>query len=175
MPYRTTAIAAAIGLGLAAPAAAEVTKSDAGGFVSTHRLVVAAPPERLWDVIARPGLWWSKDHSYSGDSANLSLEARPGGCWCEKLSGGAIEHARVIYADRARVLRLSGAFGPLQSGAVTGTLTFALSPAGRGTALTVTYVVGGYHPQGLQGFAPAVDGVFAAQMPALKRAAEAPE
>jgi uncharacterized protein YndB with AHSA1/START domain len=167
---RSVILAAAL---LAAwPAAGEVTKSDPGGFVSTHRLVIAAPPEKIWDTLIRPSLWWSKDHSYSGIAANLSIDPRPGGCWCEKLTGGAIEHARVIYADRGKVLRVDGAFGPLQSGAVKGTLTFALKPEGQGTVLTVTYVVGGYHPAGLAGFAQPVDGVLAAQWPALKTAAE---
>lgn len=167
---RRTIVAAALLAGW--PAAGEVMKSEPGGFVSTHKLVIAAPPGAVWDAISRPSLWWSKDHTYSGDSANLSIDPRPGGCWCEKLAYGAIEHARVIHADRGRLLRLDGAFGPLQSGAVTGTLTFALKPEGQGTAVTVTYVVGGYHPAGLAGFAQAVDGVLAAQMPALKRAAE---
>lgn len=129
----------------------------------------------MWDAIVQPSRWWSKSHTYSGDSAQLSLDARPGGCWCEKLSGGGIEHARVIYADRGKVLRLSGAFGPLQSGAVIATLTFALKAEGAGTALTVTYVAGGFHPNGLEGLATPVDDVFAAQMPALKLAAEARE
>ncbi len=164
---------AAIMAVLATPAAAEVTKSEPGGFVSTHKLVIAAPPEKVWDAIAKPALWWSRDHTYSGDSANITLDPRPGGCWCEKLAGGSIEHARTLYADRARVLRFAGAFGPLQSGAVTGTLTFALKAEGAGTVLTVTYVVGGYHAGGLANFAQPVDGVIGAQMPALKRAAEA--
>ncbi|MEG3179805.1 SRPBCC family protein [Sphingomonas sp. LT1P40] len=158
---------------LTAPAAAEVTKSEPTGFVSTHQLVIAAPPEKVWDTIARPASWWSKDHTYSGDSANITLDPRPGGCWCEKLSGGSIEHARVLYADRGKVLRVSGAFGPLQSGAVTGTITFALRAEGQGTVLTVTYVVGGYHPAGLSNFAQPVDAVMGAQMPGLKTAAEA--
>lgn len=156
------------------PAAGEVTKSEPGGFVSSHKFVIAAPPERVWDTIVQPSLWWSKDHSYSGIAANLSIDPRPGGCWCEKLAGGAIEHARTLYADRGKVLRFDGAFGPLQSGAVQGTLTFALKPEGQGTAVSVTYVVGGYHPAGVGSFAQAVDGVFAAQWPALRKAAEAP-
>lgn len=154
------------------PAAGEVTRTEPGGFVSSHKLVIAAPPDKVWDTIVRPSAWWSKDHSYSGIAANLSIDSRPGGCWCEKLAGGAIEHARVIYADRGKVLRVDGAFGPLQSGAVKGTLTFALKPEGQGTSLTVTYVVGGYHPAGLASFAQPVDGVLAAQWPALKQAAE---
>ena len=121
-----TLVAAATALTLAAgPAAAELTQSDATAFVSTHKLVIAAPPEKVWDTIARPSLWWSKDHTYSGDSANISWDTRPGGCWCEKLDGGAVEHGRTLYAVRGKTLRLSGAFGPLQSGAVTATKTFA--------------------------------------------------
>lgn len=173
MPYRKAAITIAMVIEPIAPAGAEVTRSEAGGFVSTHQLVIAAPPEKVWDTIARPASWWNKDHSYSGDSANLSVDPRPGGCWCEKLAGGSVEHARVLYADRGKVLRFAGAFGPLQSGAVTGTLTFALKPQGQGTAVTISYVVGGFHPNGLTSFAQPVDGVFAAQLPALKRAAEA--
>lgn len=156
------------------PAAGEVTKSEPGGFVSTHKLTIAAPPGKVWDTIAKPSLWWSKDHTYSGDSANISWDTNPGGCWCEKLEGGGVEHGRTIYAVRGKALRISGAFGPLQSGAVNATMTFALKPAGQGTELTVTYVVGGYHPAGLAGFVAAVDGVIGAQMPGLKAAAEAP-
>lgn len=158
---------------LAAPAAAEVTKSEADGFVSTHVLTIAAPPEQVWDTIARPALWWSAAHTYSGDSANISWDTAPGGCWCEKLDAGGVEHGRTIYAVRGKALRIAGAFGPLQSGAVSATMTFALKADGQGTALTVTYVAGGYHPAGLPAFAKAVDGVLAAQMPALKAAAEA--
>ena len=157
------------------PAAAELTQSDATGFVSTHKLVIAAPPEKVWDTIARPALWWNKDHTYSGDAANISWDTRPGGCWCETLDGGAVEHGRTVYAVRGKALRLSGAFGPLQSGAVTATLTFALKPEGQGTALTVTYVVGGLHPAGLTTLAAPVDRVIAAQMPGLKAAAERAE
>ncbi len=160
---------------LAGPAMAEVTKSEPTGFVSTQKLVIAAPPEKVWDTIARPALWWSKDHTYSGDSANISWDTRPGGCWCEKLDGGAVEHGRTIYAVRGKTLRISGAFGPLQSGAVNATMTFSLKPEGQGTAVSITYVVGGYHPSGLSNFATAVDGVLAAQMPGLKAAAERAE
>ncbi len=156
----------------AAPAVAEVTKTDPAGFISTHKLTIAAPPEKVWDTIARPALWWSKDHTYSGDSANISWDTRPGGCWCEKVEGGGVEHGRTIYAVRGKALRISGAFGPLQSGAVNATMTFSLKAEGQGTALTVTYVAGGFHPNGIQNFSAVVDQVIGAQMPGLKAAAE---
>jgi uncharacterized protein YndB with AHSA1/START domain len=165
-------LALTVPLALGSAAQAEVAKSDASGFVSTHSVVIAAAPDKVWDAIVQPQLWWSKDHSYSGKAENLSLYPRPGGCWCEKLPGGGVEHGRVIYADRGKALRIDGALGPLQSGAVTGRLTFALKAEGQGTVLTLTYVVGGFHPAGLQALATPVDGVLAAQLPALKRVAE---
>lgn len=158
----------------ATPAGAEVVKTDPAGFVTEHKLVVAAPPAKVWATIARPALWWSSEHTYSGNAANISVDARPGGCWCEKIGDGAIEHLRTLYAQPGKILRFSGALGPLQSGAVTGTLTFALKPAGEGTELTITYVVGGYHPNGLGTFAAIVDGVVGAQWAGLKKAAETP-
>jgi uncharacterized protein YndB with AHSA1/START domain len=160
-------------LALASPAPAEVTRSDAAGFVSTHRVVIAATPDKVWDTIVRPQSWWSKDHSYSGEAENLSLDPRPGGCWCEKLPGGGVEHGRVVYADRGKALRIDGALGPLQSEAVTGRMTFALKAEGQGTVLTLTYAVSGFHTAGLQALEAPVDGVLAAQLLALKRVAEA--
>lgn len=154
------------------PAAAEVTQADTHGFVSMHRLAIAAPPEKVWAALIRPSLWWSKDHTYSTSAANLSLDPRPGGCWCERLAGGGVEHGRVIYADRAKAMRLDAALGPLQAGAVTGRLTFALKAEGQGTVVTITYVVSGLHPAGLDKLAAPVDAVLAAQLPALRTAAE---
>ena len=85
--------------------------------------------------------------------------------------GTAADGRAFAFRVRGKTLRLSGAFGPLQSGAVTATMTFALKPEGQGTILTVTYVVGGFHPAGLTTLAEPVDGVIAAQMPGLKAAA----
>jgi uncharacterized protein YndB with AHSA1/START domain len=159
---------------LASPAAAEVVKASDAGFVVEHRLTIAAPPARVSALIPRPALWWSKDHSYSGDSANITIDPRPGGCWCETLpGGGAIEHMRTLYVDPGKLWRFQGALGPLQSGAVQATLTYALKPVGQGTELTVTYVAGGYLPAGFPTMAPVVDQVLSAQWAGLKRVAEA--
>ena len=51
---------------------------------------------------------------------------------------------RVIYAQPGRLLRMSGALGPLQRDAATGTLTVTLEPTAAGTRLIWEYVVGGY-------------------------------
>ena len=91
---------------------------------STDEAIVAATPDRVYAALLKVGRWWDEEHTYSGDARNMALDARPGGCFCEKIPGkGAIEHMRVIYVSKNEVLRLSGGLGPLQESGVTGTLT----------------------------------------------------
>jgi uncharacterized protein YndB with AHSA1/START domain len=156
------------------PASAEVVKVEGSTFVVEHKLAVAAAPDAVWRALSEPSRWWSKAHSWSGNAANLSMAMRPGGCFCEALpDGGGAEHARVIHVAPNRLLRLSGALGPLQQGAVTGTLSFEMMGAGQGTALVVRYVVSGYTGMDAAKLAPLVDGVIGEQAAGLKRAAEA--
>ncbi|HKY81885.1 MAG TPA: SRPBCC family protein [Sphingobium sp.] len=166
------------GVAMAAPAPSAVTSSSDIGFAVEESVEIAADAATVYRLLGEPGSWWSKDHSYSGNAANLSLELKAGGCFCELLPGvngsaGSVEHARVLYAAPGKQLRLSGALGPLQAEAVTGTLTFQISPGARGTRVTLSYVVGGYVRAGAARIAPIVDKVLAEQLEGLRRAAEA--
>ncbi len=158
----------------ASPSMAEVVKAGPGGFELTATVSIAAPAQRVWDTLRAPARWWSADHTYSGDAGNLRIDAQAGGCFCEALPDkGSIEHARVIYAQPAKLLRLQGALGPLQAEAATGTLTFALAPAaGNATKVTMTYVVGGYFRGGGEALAPLVDQVMGQQLQGLKGASQ---
>lgn len=160
---------------IAGPAAAEVVKATPAGFESKHVVTIAAPPERVWAVLISPARWWSKDHTYSGDAAALSLDLRAGGCWCEKLKdGGSVEHMRVAFVQPSKTLRTIGGLGPLQGEGVQGVMTFTLAPDGTGaTRLTVSYVVGGYIRAGAEVVAAPVDSVLGQQVQRLKDAAEA--
>ena len=163
-----------------APAHSAVTDSSDIGFAVENSADLRADGAAVYRLLGQPALWWDGAHSYSGDAANLSLDARAGGCFCETIphaagAAGSVEHGRVIYAAPNRLLRLSGALGPLQGEAVVGTLTFDLAPAGAGTHVTMRYVVGGYMRMGARAVAPLVDQVLAAQLGQLKRAAEAGE
>ena len=57
----------------AAPAAAEVTAVDEGGFVTHHEIGVPAAPDAAWAAFAQPGTWWNGEHSYSRNAANMTL------------------------------------------------------------------------------------------------------
>jgi uncharacterized protein YndB with AHSA1/START domain len=158
---------------VAGPAAAGVTASGPTSFVIEETVEVAAPPQQLWDVLRSPQKWWDPEHTYSGDGANLYMDAQATGCFCERLPDkGSIEHAHIVYVAPARMVRMTGALGPLQAEAVTGTLTFKLDKGGSGTKLSMTYVVGGFMHQGGETLAPLVDKVMVNQLTRLKAAAE---
>lgn len=155
----------------AAPAAAEVVQSAPGGFEVKNTVTVTAPVDRAWTVVLAPRLWWDKEHTYSEDSANLTLDERPGGCFCEKLPNkGGVEHMRVVYIQPPRMIRMVGALGPLQAEAADGTMAITLTKAGAGTSITMTYVAGGYIRGGAEKLAPIVDRVLAQQLAGLQRA-----
>ncbi len=151
------------------PAQAEVKQSTDSGFTVRHVQTIAASPDKVWAALVVPSRWWSSAHSWSGDAANLSLDPKVGGCFCERWTGSEAEHTRVIHVVRGKLLRLSGALGPLQSEALTGTLTFTLTPDGAGTKISVDYVVGGHARFALKGVAPAVDGVIGEQIARLAK------
>lgn len=168
------------GLGLiaavafAAPAQGEVIQKSDAGFVTRATATVAKPPLEAWLALIAPAKWWNKAHSWSGDAANLYLDPQATGCFCEFMPfpkdapvgtrRGSVEHMHVIFADPGKVLRMSGALGPLQSEALNGTLTVTLKPVDGGTRILFEYVVGGYMRFKTDEIAPAVDGVMSEQL-----------
>ena len=157
-----------VALPAAAPVTAAVKSVTPGGFEVAAEVSVAAAPDAAYAAIAKPSAWWSADHTYSGDAANLSLDPRAGGCFCEALpSSGSVEHMRVAYAVPGKALRLRGALGPLQGEGVDGALTWTLTPEGTGTKIVMSYVVGGYFRAGAEKIAPGVDHVLSDQLARL--------
>jgi len=157
--------------GTPAQSASQVTPN---GFLVKFDVSVTAPAAKVYDaLVGQVGSWWDPQHTYSGDAKNLSLDARPGGCFCEKLpNGGGIEHARVIYVAPREVLRLSGALGPLQGSGVAGTLTWKLTSGTDNTRLQLSYSVGGFIDGGFEKIARAVESVLRVQLDRLKQFAE---
>jgi len=154
----------------AAPAVhAEIADSTPSGFTVKFSASLHAPPAEVYQRIVRVGDWWSSDHSFSGDAHNLSIEARAGGCFCEKLpDGGSLRHMEVVFAWPGKLLRLYGGLGPLQGIAVAGPMTFQLKPEQGGTRLDLSYSVSGYTPQGVSSWAAPVNEVLGAQFARLK-------
>lgn len=162
------------------PARAEVVAQSDAGFVIKQSVEVAADQQAVWKALIAPAKWWSSDHTWSHDAANLYLDAQATGCFCEKLPKpadaladqriGSAEHMHVIFADPQRgLLRMSGALGPLQGEALNGTLTIELKKTETGTRIEMEYVAGGYMRMKSDEMAPAVDGVLGQQMAGLAK------
>lgn len=149
----------------------EVLDASETGFTSSNSAQVSLPPDAVYRVLVEEvGAWWNADHTYSGDSENLSIAARAGGCFCESLAGGgSVQHMEVVYAEPGSSLRMRGGLGPLQAMAVAGAMTFALEANDTGTRITLTYVAGGYSPAegGLGSLAEVVDSVVGGQLQGL--------
>jgi uncharacterized protein YndB with AHSA1/START domain len=170
---RKTWLARAALLALAAPANAAVTDQSTTGFELQETAHIAASPDKVYAALIDPARWWSSDHTFSGSAANLSLDARAGGCWCEKLpGGGSVLHLTVVDADPGKTLRLRGALGPFQGTGMDGAMTIALKPNGQGTDLTLTYDIGGYFKGGFGPLPQGADGVLADQVARLKHLVE---
>lgn len=181
LPVWKTGAAALIaaGLALAAPAAAEVTSTTGNSFVSRHEVTVKATPKEVWLALISPSEWWTSEHTWSGDSKNLTLMPKAGGCFCETIPEvdepgrftleGSVEHMRVVQAYPESALRMVGALGPLQSEPVNGVLTIAISTTPKGTRIVWEYNVGAAMRYEVPVISKAVDGVMGAQIMALAK------
>jgi hypothetical protein len=173
-------------LATAVPAHADVIAQTDLGFVSRNVVVVAGSPAAVWKRLVTPSLWWSSDHTFSGDAANMTLDPVAGGCFCEKLPAdddakparpgaphsparGGVQHMRVVFVDQAKALRMVGGLGPLQSEAVSATLTITLKEVDGGTRVIFEYVVGGYMRYPSDKIANAVDIVMGNQLISLAK------
>ena len=154
--------------GMTAQSAPQVTQN---GFLVKFEVSINAPAAKVYEaLVGQVGSWWNPEHTYSHDAKNLSIDARPGGCFCEKLpNGGGIEHLRVVYVAPPQVVRFSGALGPLQASGVAGSMTWKLTGGPDNTRLDLSYSVGGFIPGGFEKIAPAVEGMLREQLDRLKQ------
>jgi hypothetical protein len=149
---------------------AEVIGVAANGFEVRETIHLAASADKAYAALMQPAKWWSSNHTFSGNAANLYLEGRAGGCWCESLpGGGSAEHMRVVYVVPGKTLRLRGALGPFQGLAVDGAMTWSIKSVADGTEISVRYAVGGYVKDGFDALSIGADKVLAEQIQLLKK------
>ena len=160
---------AAIALLTTSPAAAEVVSASSNGFEVRETVTLVVPADRAFDSFGKVADWWDADHTYTGDSRNLSLNLIPGGCFCERFpKGGGIEHLRVTYVEPGKRIVLTGALGPLLYEATSGVMNVEVKPAAGGSHLTLDYRVSGFFNGGAEKLAPQVDEVLAGQIKRLR-------
>jgi Polyketide cyclase / dehydrase and lipid transport. len=148
---------------VAGPAGAEVASRSESGFRLTYERAVTASDAAILAAIGRPADWWSDAHTYSGSAANLTVDLRPGGCWCEALPNGGVKHAEtvMVWPDQ-RTVSFEAPFGPLRGIGADALLTMSWTEAEGGAGRTVkwTFVVNG---PGAGAMADGVDAVTGEQ------------
>ncbi|MCJ7421734.1 ATPase [Sphingomicrobium astaxanthinifaciens] len=171
LPLLAAATAALIG----APGAAhaDVIAATTNSFHIRHEVPLVVPAARAFDLLARPGDWWSDAHSYSGAAANMRLELRPGGCFCEIWDAGAVEHLRVVAVTPGEQVVLAGGLGPLLYAPASGTMVWKVEPGGTGAILTIDYKVTGFAANDAAEWSSRVDAVLAEQVMRFRAAAAA--
>jgi len=159
----------ALALTVSTPAGAAVIGADSHGFELRHTLDLPLPPAQAIAAFGQVGSWWSKDHTYSGDSARLSLQLRPGGCWCERLDGGGgVEHMRVAYYQPGERIVLTGGLGPLLFEGTSGVMDVRATKTTTGSQLVINYRVAGFARGNGTEMALAVDQVLRMQIERLR-------
>jgi hypothetical protein len=165
-----TAAIAAAALVPAPRAGADVLSSSPVGFTVRSEASLGASSESSYNALTRHiASWWNPNHTFSGDSKNLTLDARAGGCFCEALpDNGSVRHMEVVFASPGKTLRMIGALGPLQGSGLAGSMTWGFQDEGDSTRVVLTYSVGGYCGEDIQEIAPVVDSVLNEQLLRLK-------
>jgi len=109
-----------------------------GTFKFMQQVVLPGSPEAVYDTVTGDiSPWW--DHSFSKKPVRLYIEPKPGGGFWEIFDeeGNGVLHARVIVADRGKMLRFCGPLG-LSGQAIQLVCTYTLEPVGEGeTRLTL--------------------------------------
>jgi uncharacterized protein YndB with AHSA1/START domain len=162
--------ALACSVGLIGCASADVVTATSDHFTLKLEAETELTPDEVWARLIEPETWWLPDHSYSGDSANLSIDPVAGGLWREDWDGGSVWHGSVLRAEPGKVLVLNAPFGPLQGMAVTSVWTISLdAQENGGTRITFDHVTNGSSASGLDAIAPAVDFVKSEALKSLAR------
>ncbi|WP_262693640.1 SRPBCC family protein [Kordiimonas aquimaris] len=138
-------------------ALADIVKAKADHYTLKHEATSDMAPAVLWARLIQPEIWWHPEHSYSGVSANLSLDATAGGLWREDWAGGSVAHGEVLSVQTGKQLRLNAPFGPLQGLGVNVVWTITITPEGDGSKVTFDEIANGTSESGLDALAPAVD------------------
>jgi uncharacterized protein YndB with AHSA1/START domain len=162
-------------LAFSLPAVAAVVAAAENGCTVRETVHIAASPAQVYEAIIHPEKWWNAEHTLSGNAANLTLDARAGGCFCEKSPDGrSIQHLVVVMASPGKALNLRGAMGPFQSQGVDGALSWVLTPSGNQTDLVLTYNLGGYLalPGGFDKWSKAADAMLGDQVGRLQKFVE---
>jgi hypothetical protein len=149
-------------------ALSEIISSNAIGFQINIKRTVNVNSKQAYAQFMKIGEWWNADHTYFGQSENLSIQAKAGGCFCEKSGEKEVLHMTVSYVDPEKEIRMIGGLGPLQMMGVQGGMSWKFIDINDNqTQIVHHYQVSGFSKDGLEFLAPIVDKVQTQQVDSL--------
>lgn len=104
-------------------------------FSFDKQVTLPGTPEIIFDAVTgNISGWW--DHTFSSNPKEFYIEPFPGGGFWEIFDdeGNGVLHARVIYADRGKMLRFDGPLG-LSGQAIQVVTTYQFEPVGTDSTL----------------------------------------
>jgi hypothetical protein len=104
-------------------------------FSFDKEVILPGTPEVIFDAVTGDiSGWW--DHSFTDNPKEFYIEPIPGGGFWEYFDdeGNGVLHARVIYADRGKMLRFDGPLG-LSGKAIQVVTTYQFEPVGTDSTL----------------------------------------
>ena len=104
-------------------------------FSFDKQVTLPGTPEVIFDAVTGDiSGWW--DHSFTDNPKEFYIEPVPGGGFWEifDYEGNGVLHARVIYADRGKMLRFDGPLG-LSGKAIQIVTTYQFEPVGTDSTL----------------------------------------
>ena len=147
---------------------AEVISSASNGFAIRIERETDVNALTAYQQFIRIGEWWNGDHTWFGDAENLSIEARAGGCFCEKSGDKEMLHMTVSFVNPGKEIKLIGGLGPLQMMGVQGGMSWQFIDLENSESKIVQqYQVTGYSKEGLDKLAAIVDKVQTLQQEGL--------
>lgn len=155
-------------LALPISAQAELIGLDDYGFEVKIEHKVAVSNAKAYQQFLNVGQWWNGEHTWFGQSKNLSIDPRAGGCFCEIDGNKQAMHMQVSYVDPNNELRMTGGLGPLQMLGVYGGMSWQFKKIdATSSTIIFNYKVIGTMEGGLKPLAPVVDKVLNIQLAGL--------
>ncbi len=147
---------------------AEVTEVSEQHFVININTTIDVPSSEAYDQFVQIGEWWQDSHTWFGDASKMIIEAKAGGCFCERNGEQQALHMTISQINPSKSVNMTGGLGPLSSLAVNGYMTwnFEATEDNR-TNLKLNYRVTGFVNQKTEDWAKAVDGVLMQQVEKL--------
>ena len=147
---------------------AELVSKDKYGFEVKIEKTVPVSTAVAYQQFLQVGQWWNGDHTWFGQSKDLYIEAKAGGCFCEKSGDKQALHMLVSYVDPNNELRMIGGLGPLQSMGVHGGMVWQFKKIDDSNSKIIfIYKVVGRMEGGLDKLAPVVANVLELQVNGL--------